>query len=422
MPSENQRTPLFHEGEEIMAQPMMVPEKTIQPNEVATTALKLLTATEQGVARPGGIFTKEDLINIKLYAKKGLSLPQKQDEVEVYIGYKSSGIAGLEPPDITDLFQQIGKHCLGWDGVQQAVITQGIDLKGFSANFVTTGEGLIGYIKEWPFGRRVLKTLGDVSGEKLEDITYGPEDKEIAQSLGEILELMRKDVDLQQAKTVAVKKAVGDYRVVLVGGKLSTGMETPGLEPQVARKRKTMIDNKLTETIAADEDTLKEKEGRIEQLKKDYDKYVGLAFTGAVGGIIGLAITGGIFGAKAEEARKERNRLIDEVRALKDKVSAEKSLQKAIETLALDFSDIGTRMLDAETAMGHLEYMWASILSLIENSQKEWKNIDNGMKMSTFITSFQSVVNPWKTVGDLSGDLIRIIDEALVEYKKKYGS
>jgi hypothetical protein len=44
------------------------------------------------------------------------------------------------------------------------------------------------------------------------------------------------------------------------------------------------------------------------------------------------------------------------------------------------------------------------------------------MKMSTFITSFQSVVNPWKTVGDLSGDLIRIIDEALVEYKKRYGS
>ncbi|RZL88867.1 MAG: XaxA [Variovorax sp.] len=405
-----------------MGQPTMVPEKTIQPSEVATTTLKLLTATEEGVARPGGIFTKEDLISIKLYAKKGLSLPLQPAEVEGYIGYKSSGIAGLEPSDITDLFQQIGKHCLGWDGVQQAVITQGIDLKGFSVRFVTTGEGLLGNIKEWPFATRVSKTLGAVSGQKLEDIKYGPEDPEIAQALGEILELMRKDVDLQQAKTLAVKKTVSDYRVVLVGGKLSTGLETPGLEPQVARKRKTMVDNKLTETIKADEDSLKEKEGRIDQLKKDYDKYVGLAFTGAAGGVIGLAITGGIFGAKAEAARKERNQLIDEVRALKEKVTGAKKLQKAIETLSLDFSDIGTRMLDAETAMGHLEYTWASILSLIENSQKEWKNIDNGMKLTTFISSFQSVVNPWKTVGDLSGDLMKIIDEALAEYKTRYGA
>ena len=405
-----------------MAQPMTVPEKTIQPSEVATTALRLITATEQGVARPGGIFTKEDLISLKLYAKKGLSLPQKEAEVEVYIGYKSSGIAGLEPPEIMDLFQQIGKHCLGWDAVQQAVVNQGIELKGFSVSFVTTGEGLLGNIKEWPFGKRVLKTLGEVSGEKLEDIKYGPQDPEIAQALGDILELMRKDVDLQQAKTLAVKKTVSDYRVVLVGGKLSTGMETPGLEPQVARKRKSMVDNKLTVTIKADEDSLKEKEGRIEQLKKDYDKYVGLAFTGAAGGFIGLAITGGIFGAKAEAARKERNVLIDEVRALKEKVTGAKNLQKAIETLVLDFSDIGTRMLDAETALGHLEYMWASILSLIENSQREWKNIDDGMKMSTFITSFQSVVNPWKTVGDLSGELMRIIDAALAEYKTRYGA
>jgi hypothetical protein len=405
-----------------MAQPQVVAEKTIQPSEVATTTLKLLTSTEAGVARPGGIFTKEDLISIKLYAHKGLSLPQKLAEVEVYVGYKSSGIAGLEPPDITDLFQQIGKHCLGWDAVQQAVVDQGIDLKGFSGRFVDKGGELLGNIREWPFGKRVLKTLGDVAGEKLDGITYGPGDPEIAQALGEVLELMHKDVDLQQARTLAVKKLVSDYRVVLVGGKLSTGVETPGLEPQVARKHKSMVENKLTETIKADEDSLKEKEGRIDQLKKDYDKYVGLAFTGAAGGIIGLAITGGIFGAKAETARKERNALIDEVRALKDKVSGAKKLQKAIETLALDFSDIGTRMLDAETAMGHLEYMWASILSLIENSQREWKNIDNGMKMSTFITSFQSVVNPWKTVGDLSGDLMRVIDEGLAEYKTRYGT
>ncbi|MBC8164718.1 MAG: alpha-xenorhabdolysin family binary toxin subunit A [Bryobacteraceae bacterium] len=403
-----------------MAHPQILPEQTVKPNEVATTTLQLITGKAKDVARPGGIFTKEDLINIKLYVKKGLSLPENQAEVEGYVGYKSSGIAGLEPAEIGNLFGQVRKHCLGWDSVQQKVIGQSIDLKGFSTRFVTTGEELLGNIKEWPFGQRVLKTLGDVSGTKLEDIKYGREDPEIALALGATLEIMRKDIEHQHGKTSAVKNAVSDYRVVLVGGKLTTGIETPGLEPQVARKHKAMLENKLAETIDADEKSLQEKEGRIEQLKKDYDKYVGLAFTGAAGGIIGLIITGGIFGAKAEAARKEKNELIEEVRGLRDKVKGAKNLQKALGTLKDDFSDLGTRMLDAETALGHLEYMWASILSLIEDSQQQWKSIDDGMKMSTFITVFTTVINPWKTVGDLSGDLMRIIDEALAEYKRRY--
>ncbi|MFD1559650.1 alpha-xenorhabdolysin family binary toxin subunit A [Paraburkholderia silviterrae] len=405
-----------------MSQPMTNQEKTIKPQDVATTALKLLTGKEQGVARSGGIFTKEDLLNIWLYARNGRSLPLTQNEVDEYVGYKSSGIAGLEPSDIRDLFQQISRHCYDWEPVQKAVVNQGIELKGFSGKFVTTGEGLIGFIKEMPVLERVKGTLRGASGLKPEDITYEAEDKEIAQSLGEILEKMRVDTDAQQKKTLAVKTAVSDYRLVLVGGKLSTGTDMPGLEPQVARKRKAMVENKLAETIAADEKTLKEYDDRIEQLKKDYDKYVGLAFTGAAGGIIGLAITGGIFGAKAEAARKEKNELIEKARVLRDKVSSSKKLQKAMDTLALDFSEIGTRMLDAETAMGHLEYMWASMLSLIEASQEEWKNIDNGMKLTTFISSFRNVIDPWKEVGDLSGTLMDVIDEARAEYGKRYGT
>lgn len=406
-----------------MGQPQIVPkleESLIKPTQVATTTLELITGTGTGVERPGGIFTKEDLINIKLYVKKGLGLPDNQAEVADYAGYQSSGIPGLEPADILDLFNQIRKHSLGWDAVQGKVIEQSVGLKNFSTDFVTSAEGFLSDIEEWPFTEKIKTELKKASGAKLEDITYGREDPEVALTLGETLELMRKDIVLQQAKTVAVKNAVSDFRITLVGGKLTTGLETPGLEPQVARKHKAMVDNKLTETIKADEDTLKEKQGRIEQLKKDYDKFVGLAFTGAAGGLIGLAITGGIFGAKAEAARKERNELIEAVRILQDKVKGAKKLQKAVENLADDFSDIGIRMLDAEVALGHLEYMWTSILSLIEGSQEQWKKINDGMKMTTFIVAFKNVVNPWKTVGDLAGQLFKIIDEALKEYKARY--
>lgn len=403
-----------------MANPQPVPAITIKPTEVPTTTLELLTGTGKGVARPGGISTKEDLINIKLYVKKGLSLPVVPAQVEGYVGYKSSGIAGLEPADIGDLFSQIQRHSLGWDGVQQKVVDQGIELKGFSTNFVTSGEGLLDTFKEWPFMKKITETLAGASTTKLEDIKFGREDPQVALTLGQTLAQMRQKVEDQQTKTSVVKNAVANYRIVLVGGKLNDGTETPGLEPQVARKYKTMVENKLTETIKADEDSLKEKEGRIEQLKKDYDKYVGLAFTGLAGGLIGIAITGGIFGAKAEAARKEKNELIEEVRKLREKVTGAKNLQKALQNLSIDFSDIGTRMLDAESALGHLEYMWATILSQIEGSQKEFQKVDNGMAMTTFISTFKGVLNPWTKVGDLAGDLMKVIDEALADYKRNY--
>ncbi|HDL8789197.1 TPA: XaxA, partial [Yersinia enterocolitica] len=62
-------------------------ESTIQLNKLPEVVLSFITGEQTGVARSGGIFTKEDLINLKLYVKKGLSLPIKQDEIEVYLGY-----------------------------------------------------------------------------------------------------------------------------------------------------------------------------------------------------------------------------------------------------------------------------------------------------------------------------------------------
>ncbi|ELI8235776.1 TPA: alpha-xenorhabdolysin family binary toxin subunit A, partial [Yersinia enterocolitica] len=160
---------------------------------------------------------------------------------------------------------------------------------------------------------------------------------------------------------------------------------------------------------------------RIEQLKKDYDKFVGLSFTGAAGGIIGIAITGGIFGAKAENARKEKNKLIDEVRELETKVTHQRSLQASLETLSRTFSDIGIRMVDAESALNHLDFMWLSILNQITESQTQFKEINNALRLTSFINKFQQVITPWKSVGDSARQLVDIFDEAIKEYKKVYG-
>ncbi|ELY5260182.1 pore-forming cytotoxin subunit YaxA [Yersinia enterocolitica] len=396
-------------------------ETTIQLNELPKVVLDFITGEQTGVARSGGIFTKEDLINLKLYVRKGLSLPTQQDEVEAYLGYKKIDVAGLEPKDIKLLFDGIHNHALNWNDVEQAVLQQSLDLDMAAKNIISTGNEIINLINQMPITVRVKTMLGDITDQQLENITYESADHEVASALKDILDEMKVDINRHQATTANVRKKVSDYRITLTGGELSSGEKVNGLEPQVKTKYDLMEKNNMRKSIKELDEKIKEKRDRIEQLKKDYDKFVGLSFTGAIGGIIAIAITGSIFGAKAENARKEKNALIAEVAELEKKVSSQRALQTALEALSLSFSDIGIRMVDAESALNHLDFMWLSVLNQITESQTQFAMINNALRLTSFVNKFQQVITPWKSVGDSARQLVDIFDEAIKEYKKVYG-
>ncbi|MGT3352456.1 pore-forming cytotoxin subunit YaxA [Yersinia enterocolitica] len=396
-------------------------EATIQLNELPKVVLDFITGEQTGVARSGGIFTKEDLINLKLYVRKGLSLPTRQDEVEAYLGYKKIDVAGLEPKDIKLLFDGIHNHALNWNDVEQAVLQQSLDLDIAAKNIISTGNEIINLINQMPITVRVKTMLGDITDQQLKNITYESADHEVALALKDILDEMEVDINRHQATTANVRKKVSDYRITLTGGELSSGDKVNGLEPQVKTKYDLMEKNNMRKSIKELDEKIKEKRKRIEQLTKDYDKFVGLSFTGAVGGIIAIAITGGIFGAKAENARKEKNALISEVVELEGKVSSQRALQTALEALSLSFSDIGIRMVDAESALNHLDFMWLSVLNQITESQTQFATINNALRLTSFVNKFQQVITPWKSVGDSARQLVDIFDEAIKEYKKVYG-
>ncbi|MGE4705954.1 pore-forming cytotoxin subunit YaxA [Yersinia enterocolitica] len=396
-------------------------ESTIQLNELPKVVLDFITGEQTGVARSGGIFTKEDLINLKLYVRKGLSLPTQQDEVTAYLGYKKIDVAGLEPKDIKLLFDGIHNHALNWNDVEQAVLQQSRDLDIAAKNIISTSNEIISLINQMPITVRVKTMLGDITDQQLENITYESADHEVASALKDILDEMKVDINRHQATTANVRKKVSDYRITLTGGELSSGDKVNGLEPQVKTKYDLMEKNNMRKSIKELDEKIKEKRQRIEQLKKDYDKFVGLSFTGAVSGIIAIAIAGGIFGAKAENARKEKNALISEVAELESKVSSQRALQTALEALSLSFSDIGIRMVDAESALNHLDFMWLSVLNQITESQTQFATINNALRLTSFVNKFQQVITPWKSVGDSARQLVDIFDEAIKEYKKVYG-
>ncbi|MDC9596004.1 alpha-xenorhabdolysin family binary toxin subunit A [Xenorhabdus anantnagensis] len=395
-------------------------ENKINVSEVPSVTLKILTSQVEGVARSGGIFTKQDLISIKLYVKHGLELPITLQGVKEYIGYNDIDIDGLKPANITTLFKDIHDHAISWSDVESKVQQQSIDLENSGRQITETGGEIISVIDQMPIIERVKTKLGDLTDEQLAEITYTNDDKEIAVELGNILESMKKDIIKQQKNTLRVKNAVTDFKITLIGGKLSDENIVQGLQPQVNNKKKLMDDNHLSSTIKGLQNKIDEKNKEIEQLKKDYDKYVSLAFSGMPGGIIGWAITGGIFGDKAEKARKRKNELIDEVNGLQNQVKDKSALQTAIQDLSLNFYGIHTCMLDAEVALNHLDFMWNTMLTQITTSKDKFAEINNALKLTSFVATFKQVISPWEEVKGSAAQLVRTFDEALAEYRKLY--
>ncbi len=392
--------------------------------QIPVVTLKLLTTKEYTTKEPG-LFTKEDLKAIKFYVKKGMSLPTKIDEVKSFIQYQSSGIAGLEPTDIQVLFQAIVDHTLSWDKVERKTLQQAIDLQNYATNIVTAGNNIINIIDKMDISIRVKATLGTLTDKQLADITYSNDDEAVGQALGELLERMKADIAKERLATAKLTTYISNFRVYIAGGELSNttnageiGTKVIGLEPQISAKKKLMDDNNLSATIASDQQAITEKKARIEELKKDYITYMGLAFSGAPVAIA-FVVTASIFGPKAKAARIEKEQLVDEVTALEAKLTAAQALQKALEALANKFRDIDIRLQDAEGAMNHLEYMWQTLHTYIDESHNHFKTINDALRLTAFMADFKNVINPWNEVGSIAKDLQEIIDQVLKEWKQE---
>lgn len=395
-----------------------IESKPIKAGQVPSVTLKLLTGSETEGGRAAGIFTADDLIKILLYVRAARKLPQNLADFTKDIGSDSTGIPGLEPNEIIDLYQKITNHANRWTPVESLVKEQAASLKVASNDIVTIGDQIIKVINQMDIMEQ-LKTIKDptvtipISSDK---------DTKIQQALPEVIEKLKQSCIEQQRKTLEVLKAVRDYKTEISGGTLSSGKTVMGLEPTLADKKERAKKANLDGQIKELQDSIDALQDQIDQLKKDYDKYVGLAFTGAAGGIIGLAITGGIFGDKAEKARKERNSKIQEKDDKSKDLKRKQQVQGILNQFSTQFTDIGMRLLDAEQSLEHLDFLWTDIIVRINNSVKNWMKVKDSDMLLSFVTDLEVIVKPWREVGDMSTELVRVFDKAYEEFKKTYGS
>jgi len=326
-------------------------------------------------------FTSEDHEKIQDYVTYGLNLPVVSQAVEVFVGYKTAGVAGLEPADLRSLFMQVRDNAAEWDDIRDKVSRQTETLASISTRVVRSGESLIVAIKAMPFYIRISATVGrdlrDLPPIEVPDEVFGLADTEKKSELVKQLEGLRK-VNLEQVEdTEGTMRNIAGFR---------RGIEI--LEPVVAVKR-LAVKNSNLEKIG-NETTV---EPMIAALQREYD---------------GAVQVSGRSAAIVEAKRKALDKAIQTLKSQMDVYRGRQRVTYTMGRLFVHFTELNMVMVDAEMAVGHLWTAWKETAAALENSSAGFGSIDGSRKLVTFLSDFQIMIKNWKMVQNRAMELNRV--------------
>ncbi|HEO9718253.1 TPA: alpha-xenorhabdolysin family binary toxin subunit A [Morganella morganii subsp. morganii] len=390
----------------------MPADRLITADEIGPATLKLLLNEEEDTFRAAGIFTHNDLVHIKRYINYGMTLPREKEDVIEFIGYRDTELPGFEPHNIQSLFIHVHQHALSWDHVESMTKQQAIDLEIAGSAITATGSYILDAINEMPVIRRAEISLQDATADKLRDITYRRQDNIISGELTKILSAMKDDIAEERRKTQKVKNIISRFRLEMIGGADESGNEIPSLIYDVKRKQKILLKNQDSDATNDLLSEIRVRNEEIEILKQEYNQFVKLSFSGLIGGIIGLIITGGIFGYRAEQVRRRKNKLLEEVAELEEQIISRQAIQQLIIRLDKELSTLDGYFTDAHVAVDHLDFMWQVMLTEITESLNTFMQINDAYSLLQFSLHLKKITLPWQRVRGYAKELVAVFDTA----------
>lgn len=332
--------------------------------------------TDAGASLPR--FTSDDCDKIRDYVTYASTLPVMVQAVEVFVGYKTAGVAGLEPADLRSLFEEIRGNADEWDPAREMIKRQTATLASISGRVVRSGESLIKAIQAMPFYVRIRATVGQDLSElpplDIQDEQLGPADTQKKSQLAGQLESLRKVNREQVGDTEETMRLIERFRSGIVV-----------LEPLVAARR-LAVKNSNLEKIG-NEVTV---EPMIAALQREYDRAVQADGRGA---------------AIVEAKRKQLDAAIQTLKSQMDVFRGRQRVTYTMGRLFVHFTELGMVMLDAEMAMGHLWLAWREAGKALENASERFGSIDSSRKLVTFLSEFQTIINNWKFVQNRATEL-----------------
>ncbi|MHA6193386.1 alpha-xenorhabdolysin family binary toxin subunit A [Pseudomonas wadenswilerensis] len=360
--------------------------------------------------QPALIFTADNLKSIKRYVDYVLRLPKSVEEIS---GVHDYSLLGIEVEQVHRLYTDLRTHVGAWDVLERETKTLGTRLDLFATTFIGEGEQLLGKLQGTEAYRSLKARLRDVVDEvSLKRVSFSPvgegERQRIA-SLGAYISLIQEDIAEVKQSITAIKERAQWFTDAVVK-QLRPGID--GLMRQINQvNAEQTIDGLREQLVPMDRE--------IENLNAAYDKLVGFAFTGLVFGPIGVAITGGIFGAKAEAVRAAHRRVSNERELLARQIASINPMIGIFESTSAQIADLKFRLTEVQTAAKNLEDVWNMLGVYAEQSAEELGLITTDVELATFILRFERVVRPWKSIRDISSQLSKIFNETMDEISKQ---
>lgn len=365
------------------------------------------------------ILDREAILAIKTYEKKGLNLPQTEEEVYNFLGNQDSDIQGLTNADLKKSFVAIHDNAELWSPLQIGIMALAAKLDNFSGMTQNEGQMAFNFLADIIIKYSNDPEFTEIDPDRLDDEEYIKEilesldtEADVAEEEAGMLALTKTFIDLlvneTQVYSQQTNELLEEIRLFQVG--------LTACSDDIKAKEKLCDDMDLDADIEAKKDELRRQRAILQDLNAEYDKLVGLAFTGAAGGVFGLIITGSIYGAKADQKKKEINQKKKEINELEAEIETLERRLAIINTLDTEFEGLFAVMVQAEKGVQELITVWITINELLEASSRQCENITNAESVLFLLAPFSGALSPWKEVGKNAKAVSQAFQDALDEW------
>lgn len=396
----------------MLASEMEVMAGQLSPEEIVekmpAAAFSLFAGEVNNSLGEGLIFTRKHVMAVKSYIKRVQGLPTTLEAFE----HLDKEWVGFSVEHVDRVFENLRTHIKAWDVLEGATKLLGKELKDFAGSFCEEGRSLVDIVKQSEAYKAGGKTLSEIweCSTTYTPMALGGRDAETVNSnIRCTLELMREDLEELKKRTADVRTRADEFGDAIKEKHL---IEVGRLISQPQRNYpELMLDVRLQ---------LDELDKKILIKNKEYQDFLWLGLSGLAYLLVGGAITGGIYGPKAEVARKEKDALIFERNTLSFKLDEFSPFVSLLEGIKSSFSDLDTKLREVSAAVSYLEDMWMSIDADLQRSIKNLVTINSDIELFMFCRKMHKVVSPWENIGNISGRLSELFNEVVDEFDKEY--
>ncbi|WEK32092.1 MAG: alpha-xenorhabdolysin family binary toxin subunit A [Candidatus Pseudomonas phytovorans] len=353
----------------------------------------------------GSLLTADNLKVIKRYVNTVNQLPRTQLEIEREVDYAALGI---EASMVNDLYVALHRHACEWDILERSIKQLGPEVELFAESLVLRGSSLLENLESSDVFMAISKRKAE-QGDDVYTVQLSEEEQaQIASVLTPGISELVREIEGTRRRIDDV-----DARANWFNNEIKRE-----LKPRMGRLLKHFDERVSHEETLQKRRQLDQWDEQIEQLKSEYDANVGYAFTGILLGPVGLVITGGVFGHKAENIRATKNVLIerrDELARALGKVEPALNDFERVTTLV---RDLQFRCKDLSAATRRLADVWLFLASYANNSVNEAKELSTVSQLESFVHDFSEVIKPWTKIGGICHVLSELFNELIEEYEE----